>query len=69
MSTTMPGMGRLVEALAKADLRDAFKIMVGGGPLSAAFAERIGADAYGDNAMEAVRIATAWEEVEQCQKA
>ena len=63
MSTTMPGMGRLVEALKGAGLRDAFKVMIGGGPLSAAFAEKIGADAYGANAMEAVRLATEWEKV------
>jgi methanogenic corrinoid protein MtbC1 len=63
MSTTMPGMGRLVEALKRAGLRDGFKVMIGGGPLSAAFAEKIGADAYGANAMEAVRLATEWERV------
>jgi len=63
MSTTMPGMGRLVEALTKAGLRDTFRVMIGGGPLSTAFAEKIGADAYGTNAMEAVRLATEWEGV------
>jgi methanogenic corrinoid protein MtbC1 len=62
MSTTMPGMGKLMEALEEAGLRDSFKVMVGGGPVSALFAEKAGADAYGDNAMEAVRIATQWEE-------
>ena len=62
MSTTMPGMGRLVEALEQAGLRDSFRVMIGGGPISAAFAQKIGADAYGENAMEAVRLATAWEE-------
>ena len=64
MSTTMPGMGRLVEALEAAGLRKAFKVMVGGGPVSPAFAEKIGADTYGANAMEAVRIAVAWRGVE-----
>ncbi len=63
MSTTMPGMGRLVEALRDAGLGDSFKVMIGGGPISQTFADKIGADAYGDNAMEAVRIATAWEGV------
>ena len=62
MSTTMPGMGRLVEALKEAQLRDSFKVMIGGGPVSPAFAEKIGADAYGENPMEAIRIATEWEE-------
>ena len=61
MSTTMPGMQRLVQALEQAGLRGSFKIMIGGGPVSAAFAERIGADAYGQNAADAVRLANAWE--------
>ena len=63
MSTTMPGMGRLVEALKEAGLRDSFKMMIGGGPISAAFAEKIGADAYGANPMDAIRIANSWQEV------
>jgi dimethylamine corrinoid protein len=63
MSTTMPGMGRLVEGLKEAGLRDSFRVMIGGGPLSAAFARKIGADAYGANAMDAVRIANSWQEV------
>jgi corrinoid protein of di/trimethylamine methyltransferase len=62
MSTTMPGMERLVGALAQEGLGDRFKVMIGGGPVSRDFAEKIGADAYGANAMEAVRIATEWEE-------
>ncbi len=61
MSTTMPGMGRLVTALKDAGLRDSFRVMIGGGPVSAAFAQKIGADAYGENAMAAVRLATVWE--------
>ena len=69
MSTTMGGMGRLVEALTDAGLRDSFKVMIGGGPISLAFAESIGADAYGNNAMEAVRIANEWEEASQWAKA
>jgi len=69
MSTTMPGMGRLVEALREAGLRGSFKVMIGGGPVSAAFAARIGADAYGENAMAAVRMATAWEEAGKCRTA
>ncbi|MHC4714251.1 MAG: corrinoid protein [Planctomycetota bacterium] len=63
MSTTMRGMGRLIEGLKEAGLRGSFKVMIGGGPISQSFADKIGADAYGENAMEAVRIATAWEGV------
>jgi dimethylamine corrinoid protein len=60
MSTTMGNMERLVAALRDAGLRDRFRVMIGGGPVSASFARRIGADAYGSSAMEAVRIANAW---------
>jgi len=63
MTTTRPGMGRLIAALKQAGLRDSFKVMIGGGAVSAHFAQEIGADGYGANAMEAVRIATALEEV------
>ena len=60
MSTTMPGMGRLIKALEEAGLKGSFRVMIGGGPVSATFAKRIGADAYGANAMDAVRIANEW---------
>jgi corrinoid protein of di/trimethylamine methyltransferase len=66
MTTTRPGMGRLVKALREAGLRDSYKVMIGGGAVSARFAQEIGADAYGANAMEAVRIATKWEEATPC---
>jgi corrinoid protein of di/trimethylamine methyltransferase len=62
MSTTMAGMARLVKALDEAGLRGQFKVLIGGGPVSASFADKIGADAYGANAMEGVRIAAAWQE-------
>ncbi len=61
MSTTMWNMERLVKDLKASGLRDRFHVMIGGGPVSASFAAKIGADAYGANAMEAVRLATAFE--------
>lgn len=57
MSTTMDGMRQVVEQLQAAGLRDSFKVMVGGGPLSQSFAEKIGADAYTTNAAEAAKKA------------
>jgi corrinoid protein of di/trimethylamine methyltransferase len=60
MSTTMPGMGRLVEELKTAGLRDSFKVMIGGGPVSEAYAKKIGADAFGKSAMDAIRIASSF---------
>jgi len=57
MTTTMEAMAEVVRILEREGLRDQFKVMVGGGPISHAFAERIGADGYSSNAAEAVRLA------------
>lgn len=57
MSTTRHGMGRVVEALEAKGVRDQFKVLIGGPPVSRAFCEEIGADAYGPGAAEGVRIA------------
>ncbi|MFR2845235.1 MAG: B12-binding domain-containing protein [Finegoldia magna] len=38
-------------------LRDRFKVMIGGGPISQSFADKIGADSYTENAVEAVEAA------------
>ncbi len=57
LTTTMPQMQRVIEALQENGLRDGLKVMVGGAPVDAAFAEKIGADGYGKDAAEAVRIA------------
>ena len=56
-TATMPGMKSTIEALQQAGLRGTVKIMVGGAPLTAAFAEQIGADAYAPDAASAVEIA------------
>ncbi len=57
LTTTMPGMKATIEALQEAGLRDTVKIMVGGAPVTAAFAEKIGADAYAPDAASAVDTA------------
>lgn len=57
MSTTMYGMKKVIEGLAECGYRDNVKIMVGGGPVTESFASQIGADAYSDNAIEAVSVA------------
>ena len=57
LTTTMPGMKATIEGLEEAGLRDTVKIMVGGAPLTAAFAEQIGADAYAPDAASAVDVA------------
>jgi 5-methyltetrahydrofolate--homocysteine methyltransferase len=57
LTTTMPEMKQVVEALRTAGLRESVKIMVGGAPIDAGFAEKIGADGYGKDAAEAVQLA------------
>jgi trimethylamine corrinoid protein len=57
MTTTMPFMKDLIEALEAAGLRDQYKVLVGGGPVSEEWAKLIGADGYGRDAAEAVRTA------------
>ena len=57
LTTTMPQMKAVVETLAGVGLRDRVKVMVGGAPVTQAFAEEIGADAYGKDAGAATRLA------------
>ena len=50
-------MKTTVEALEEAGLRDSIKIMVGGAPVTAAYTQQIGADAYAPDAATAVDVA------------
>ncbi|MFC2164419.1 B12-binding domain-containing protein [Acidobacteriota bacterium] len=54
LTTTMIEQKKLEEELRKAGLKDKFKTMVGGAPITQRWAERIGADAYGEDANDAV---------------
>ncbi|HTW92041.1 MAG TPA: corrinoid protein [bacterium] len=54
MTTTMPRMGKVVEALDKAGLRPGVKVLVGGAPVTAQFARNIGADGFAPDAHAAV---------------
>jgi len=56
LTTTMPRMTEVIDALKKEGLREKVKVIVGGAPVSAAWAEQIGADAYGEDAMAAVDV-------------
>jgi len=58
LTTTMPNMGRTIATFEDMGLRDEVRIMVGGAPVTQDFADEMGADAYGDNAVEAVDKAT-----------
>lgn len=57
LTVTMPAMKTTIEAFEGAGVRDKVKIMVGGAPVTAQFAEEIGADGYSDNASAAVGLA------------
>jgi 5-methyltetrahydrofolate--homocysteine methyltransferase len=57
LTTTMVQMKTTLEALEEAGLRDSVKIMVGGAPVTDAFAKEIGADAYAPDAASAVDMA------------
>ncbi|MEE1229268.1 MAG: corrinoid protein [Lachnospiraceae bacterium] len=57
MTTTMDTVGDVVKKLEERGIRDKYKIMVGGGPVSASFVKKIGADGYSRNAADAVKLA------------
>ena len=57
LTTTLPHMAETIALLKAEGLRDAVKVMVGGAPVTAAYAEEIGADGYGANAGMAVERA------------
>jgi len=57
LTTTMPNMGKTIEAFIDADLRDKVKIMVGGAPVTQEFADDMGADGYGKDALACVATA------------
>lgn len=56
MTTTMSGMGTVVELLKEEGMREQVKVVIGGGPISKKFADLIGADGYSANAVEAVKL-------------
>ncbi len=57
LTTTMPQMPEIIEAIKSAGLREKVKIMVGGAPLTADYASKIGADGYAQNSSFAVDLA------------
>jgi 5-methyltetrahydrofolate--homocysteine methyltransferase len=54
LTTTMPYMARVVEALAQAGLPRRVRVMVGGAPISRTFADQIGAEGFAPDAVKAV---------------
>jgi 5-methyltetrahydrofolate--homocysteine methyltransferase len=57
LTTTMPNMGRAIQAIEDEGLREQVKIMLGGAPVTQEFAEDMGADGYGENAIACVDMA------------
>jgi 5-methyltetrahydrofolate--homocysteine methyltransferase len=57
LTTTMPEMKKVIEALQAEGIRNQVKVIVGGAPIDRKFAEQIGADGYGEDATQAVRLA------------
>jgi corrinoid protein of di/trimethylamine methyltransferase len=57
LTTTMTGQRAVVEALAAAGLRPGVRVLVGGAPVTRSWAEEIGADGYGEDAVGAVKVA------------
>ena len=57
LTTTMPNMGKTIEAFIDADMGDGVQIMVGGAPGTQEFADDMGADAYGKDALDCVSVA------------
>jgi corrinoid protein of di/trimethylamine methyltransferase len=57
MTTTMPSMREVIEFFEARGLREKHTIMIGGGPVTEAFARKITADAYGQTAQDGVQLA------------
>lgn len=57
LSTTLPAMGKTVRAIRDFDPSGNVKVIIGGAPVTQAFAESIGADGFGRDATAAVTLA------------
>jgi len=56
LTTTMAEMQNVIEALEEAGLRNQVKVIVGGAPIDQGFADKIGADGFGADAVDAVQL-------------
>ena len=57
LTTTAPNQGKVIKLMAQQGIRADYIVMIGGAPTSPSWAAEIGADGYGENATEAVRVA------------
>jgi corrinoid protein of di/trimethylamine methyltransferase len=56
LTTTMTGQKRVIDILNEKKIRDKFKVILGGAPVSKSWVEECGADGYADNAVSAVEL-------------
>jgi methanogenic corrinoid protein MtbC1 len=63
LTLAFDSMKETVKAVAAAGMRDKVRIMVGGGPVDGHVCKAVGADAWGENAQQAVRLAKQWSDV------
>jgi len=56
MTTTMDGMREVIEILKEKNIRERYKVIVGGAPINQFFADKIGADGYARNAADGVDL-------------
>jgi len=56
MTTTMPAQKEVIETLEEMNLRDKYFVIVGGGPVTQNWADEIGADGYGESAVQAAKL-------------
>ena len=57
LTTTRPYMREVIEEMESVGVRDKFKVIVGGGPITPEWAKEIGADGYGTDAHEGIEVA------------
>ena len=60
LTTTMDEMGKVIQKLVDAGVRDKVKVIIGGAPITQEYAQKIGADAAATDAVDGVRVIRSW---------
>ena len=60
LTISFDSIKNIIEEINKSGLRNSIKIMIGGGTIDNSIVDYVGADAYGDTAMDAVKLADKW---------
>jgi len=63
LTLTFDAMKEIIQKIKDAGLRESVKIMIGGGTVDERIVDYVGADAYGESAVDAVNLAKSWIEV------